>query len=237
VAPCLFTCSINSVRKLLFLFGFDSPVVKIWARAARYGVPGARHSHAGRSPSSVGNQERHPGVTSDVLRHLIPAAFLVLLACKQEQSVKPAAVLPVQSATAAFAFDSQGSYAPRIPQSAVLPKRVSIAEIVSHPRRHRGHRVTLVGCYITIPNDGTSLMDPKRAGASIAMFGGSDDRGSQPFDWTRQQICGTFVGVIEWKPSEVPLTYLCPDLCFVSEGTVESRIVSNAEAESRRSRE
>jgi hypothetical protein len=65
------------------------------------------------------------------------------------------------------------------------------------------------------------------------MFGGSDDIGVQPSDWTKQRVCGTFVGVIRWKPREVPLTYLCPDLCFVSEGTVESRIVSAPEVRGR----
>jgi hypothetical protein len=157
-----------------------------------------------------------------MLRHLLLAAVLVFFACEQKHMVTRVALRP----SARFSFgDHSMAYPPKISRNARLPKRVSVNQIVSHPKRYRDRRVTLTGCYITDPYHGRGLTDSESSGAGIAMFGGSDDIGSQSFEWTRQRVCGTFVGVVRWKPSDVPFTYLCPDLCFVSEGTVESRIV------------
>lgn len=112
----------------------------------------------------------------------------------------------------------------RIANDTPLPRNVSVSEIVNNPSAFADARVTIDGCYVVDPYHGASLSDGERA---IEMFGGSDDIGDTPFDWTRQKVCGRFVGTVEFRPQDVPLKYLCPNVCFDSEGTYQSVIVND----------
>jgi hypothetical protein len=112
---------------------------------------------------------------------------------------------------------------PAIARDAVLPGLVQIAEIVAAPEAFSNRRVTITGCYRADPNHGAVLVNPG-AERGILMLGGSDDIGNQPYDWLSQKVCGTFVGVVHWRSEIVPLQSLCPEVCFVSDGTVEGTV-------------
>ena len=127
-------------------------------------------------------------------------------------------------------FTSGAQYAPKIANDAALPAPVTIAEVLSHSSDYAERRVTISGCYAINPYHGAFLRDQLPSVGSLALFGGSDDLGAQPFDWMRQKVCGTFVGTIKFKTREEPLKCLCPEVCFLSEGTVDSEIVSNDDA-------
>lgn len=145
-----------------------------------------------------------------------------VLACNYP-STKP----PVASRSSPEFFTGEAhEYPPRISKGAKLPEEVELASIVANPGSYRDRRVTLAGCYTTDPHHGSVLFEPRSGRRGLAMFGGSDDVGDQPFDWMSQAVCGRFVGVIKHNPTEIPLKYLCPELCFVGEGTVESVLVS-----------
>jgi hypothetical protein len=113
---------------------------------------------------------------------------------------------------------------PRLPHNAELPELATIAAILDDSTSpHRYRRVTINGCYTVDPYHGAVLVD--NSGRGLMWFGGSDDVGDQPFDWTCQKVCGTFVATIYREPRETPLKYLCPEVCAVGEGTVASTIV------------
>ena len=152
-------------------------------------------------------------------RYVIVAAGLVFLMCGEKRVSR----MPLPSVPFSFGSDSS-PYPARIKKGVKLPKQIPIANIVRNPKVYADRRVTVTGCYRVDPYHGSVLFDPASFSRGIEMFGGSDDTRGQPFDWMAQQVCGTFVGVIRWKTNEVPLKYLCPELCFVSEGTVACRI-------------
>lgn len=162
-----------------------------------------------------------------MLRVLVStAACLVIVACHDPSSP------PIGSRETAAVFHTGPSpgYPPRIAKGTKLPAAAEVSAIIGDPVRFQDERVTIQGCYTIDPYHGSALFGSNRAKGGIRMLGGSDDTSGHPFDWTKHEVCGTFVGVIRWKPTEDPLKYLCPDLCFIGEGTVESRIVARDDA-------
>jgi hypothetical protein len=136
----------------------------------------------------------------------------------------PRDVVAVSSHTDRLHAGKPMAYSSRRFQNSELPELATIAAILddsTSPRRYR--RVTINGCYTVDPYHGAVLVD--NSGRGLMLFGGSDDVGDQPFDWTRQNVCGTFVATIYREPPEAPLKYLCPEVCAVGEGTVASTIV------------
>ena len=122
-----------------------------------------------------------------------------------------------------FQVGTPTAYPPRIDEDAPLPEVASIATIINDSTPpYRYHRVTIRGCYTIDPYHGSVLVDS--SGRGLMLFGGSDDIGDQPFDWTHQKVCGTFVVMIYRKPMEGPLQYLCREVCAVAEVTVASMI-------------
>jgi hypothetical protein len=72
------------------------------------------------------------------------------------------------------------------------------------------------------PYHGAILSDSQlwHTSGALTLLGGSDDTTGRQFDWMTQQVCGTLVGRIMWKPLEEPLRSLCGELCFVSDQTI-----------------
>ena len=170
-------------------------------------------------PTEAGNRQRRVRLITVAAIGCCSAA---VLACNYP-STKPAVA---SRSPPEFVTGEAQEYPPRISKGAKLPEEVELASIVANPGSYRDRRVTLAGCYTTDPYHGSVLFEPRSGRRGLAMFGGSDDVGDKPFDWMSQAVCGRFVGVIKHNPTEIPLKYLCPELCFVGEGTVESVLVS-----------
>ena len=124
-----------------------------------------------------------------------------------------------------FQAGTPTAYPPPIDADAPLPEVASIAAIINDSTPpYRYHRVIIRGYYTIDPSHGSVLVDS--SGRGLMLFGGSDDIGDQPFDWTRQKVCGTFVVMINRKPMDGPLQYLCGEVCAVGKGTVASMIAA-----------
>lgn len=126
-----------------------------------------------------------------------------------------------------FATGEQSPRTPSIDISHGLPPRVAVARIIANPRRYADKVVTIVGCYMVDPYHGAVLSDSPtwQPGNAISVLGGSDDTVGRPFNWMTQQVCGTLVGRVVWKPTEEPLRSLCGEICFIGDQTLAPRIV------------
>lgn len=149
---------------------------------------------------------------------------LLMIACALiSYDRAPRGIAAVSSRAGRFHAGNSAAYPPRLDE-AKLPELATIAAIVDDSTSpHRYRRVVINGCYTVDPYHGAVLVD--NSGRGLMWFGGSDDIGDQPFDWTRQKVCGTFVATIYRNPPQAPLRYLCPEVCAVGEGTVASTIV------------
>jgi hypothetical protein len=161
---------------------------------------------------------------------LITATVLYFLSCR-ESTVRPSEARSTSAREAHPFLTGQPFPTGELPTRGVkfdrrapLPPAADLATIVRNPGRFRKTRVAVSGCYTVDPYHGAVLYDPDTTNSGISMFGGSDDTGGQDFDWTKQRVCGTFVGVVEWKPTDEPMKFLCPEVCFVAQGTIRSRI-------------
>jgi len=112
------------------------------------------------------------------------------------------------------------------PRTSIEPgiAKVRLVDVLERPKSFSNRRVAIAGCYTVDPYHGGALVDGRSA---ITLLGGSDDIGGRPFDYARDRVCGTLVGTVLWRPSDEPITYLCPELCFFSDYTVSPRIVSS----------
>ena len=126
-----------------------------------------------------------------------------------------------------FATGEQPRRQPSIDISHGLPPRATVTQILSKPGAYGGKIVTIAGCYIVDPYHGAILGDSAawNGHRALSLLGGSDDTAGRHFDWTTQQVCGTLVGRVEWRPVTDPLRLLCGEVCFVSDQTRPPRIV------------
>jgi hypothetical protein len=161
-------------------------------------------------------------------RHICDMRFLLIAICTLVWTASSERTVADVSPSNQFRVGDAAEYPAPIAHGTPLPPAASVADVVNDPLRYDEARVTLSGCYSIDPYHGAVLLGPGESTGGIAMFGGSDDIGDEDFDWMRDKICGRFVGTVYWQPVAEPFKYLCSDLCFVSEGTVDSKIVRDA---------
>ena len=109
----------------------------------------------------------------------------------------------------------------REPSLPTGPQHMRIADLLANLSGYDDVPVTITGCYGIDPYHGSVVGDRS---AGIEIFG--DVKPPENFDWTRQRVCGAFLGRLQWAPSEEPLSLLC-DACFVVDKTLRYRIVND----------
>jgi hypothetical protein len=159
-----------------------------------------------------------------VIRPLLSILIVALTACQHARYPRARFDFGAASASRASAAEACArEFAAKIGEG--LPQSVGVSDIVADPARFSRRQMAVRGRDTVDPYHGSVLFDPAIAGAALPMFGGCDDIVGGQFDWTTDQVCGTFLATVEIDTDQNPLKQLCPHLCIVIDGTLSSEIV------------